>query len=87
MALSAPSVCVQVTQSWGGAGDKLEGRDGIQRDSDRGVGPWDPHKVQQGQVQGPAPGLGQLSHLSQYRLRDELTESSFVEKDFGGAGG
>lgn len=26
-----------------GAGERLEGRDGIQRDTDTGVGPWDPH--------------------------------------------
>ena len=44
-----------------GAVDILEGRDAIQRDLDKAleVGPCQPHEVQQGQVQGPAPGSGQ----------------------------
>jgi len=39
------------------------------------------HEVQQGQVQGPAPGSGQP--LYQYRLGDEGIESSPAEKDLG----
>jgi len=44
-----------------GAVDTLEGRDAIQRHLERPgeVGLCKAHEVQQGQVQGPAPGLGQ----------------------------
>jgi len=37
------------------------------------------HEVQQGPVQGPAPGLGQAPY--QYRLEDEGIESSPAKKD------
>ena len=49
-----------------GAADMLEGRDAIQSDLGR-FEEWDhiPHEVQQGQVQGPAPGLGQFQILIQ----------------------
>jgi len=45
------------------------------------VGPWEPHEIQLGQVQGPAPGSGQCPVSSQYRLGDEGIESSPEEKD------
>ena len=41
----------------------------------------EPHEVQQGQVQGPAPGSGQPPY--QYRLGDQGIESSPAEKDLG----
>ena len=44
------------------------------------VGPCKPHEVQQGQVQGPAHGLGPKH---KYRLGEEWIESSPVEKDLG----
>jgi len=42
------------------------------------VGPCEPHEVQQGQVQGPAPGLGQPPISIQ-----EGIESSPAKKDLG----
>ncbi|PKU46297.1 hypothetical protein llap_3399 [Limosa lapponica baueri] len=44
-----------------------------------GVGLCKPHKVQQGQVQGPTCGLGQSKH--KYRLGGEWIESGPEEKD------
>ncbi|PKU46707.1 hypothetical protein llap_3024 [Limosa lapponica baueri] len=48
----------------------------------RGAGPCEPHEVQQGQVQSPAPGLGQppVGGQPQYRLG---IENSPAERDFG----
>jgi len=40
----------------------------------------EPHEVQQGHVQGPAHGLGNLKH--KYRLDREWIESNPEEKDF-----
>ncbi|PKU47297.1 hypothetical protein llap_2396 [Limosa lapponica baueri] len=45
------------------------------------VGLCEPHEVQQSQVQGPAPGQGNLQY--QYRLGDEGIESSPEGKDLG----
>jgi len=45
------------------------------------VGPCEPHEVQQGQVQGSAPGLGQ--HPVSVQAGDEGIESSPAEKDLG----
>jgi len=45
------------------------------------VGLCEPHEVQQGQVQGPASGLGQPHY--QYRLGDEGIESSPANKVLG----
>ena len=45
------------------------------------MGPYEPHEVQQGQVQGPAPGSGQPPVSVQ--AGDEGIESSPAEKDLG----
>ena len=50
------------------------------------VGLCEPHEVQQGQVQGPAPGSGQ-SLLSVQAGGDEGIESSPAKQDLGGTGG
>jgi len=42
---------------------------------------YEPHEVQQSQVQGPAPGSGQPRY--QYRLGDEGMERSPEEKGLG----
>ena len=46
------------------------------------VGPCEPHEVQQGQEEAPAPG-SQQSLVYQYRLGHEGIESSPAEKDLG----
>ncbi|GAB0178425.1 mitochondrial enolase superfamily member 1 [Grus japonensis] len=62
-----------------GAVNMLEGRDAIQRDLDS-VERWArANLMKQGQVQGPARGLGQFKH--KYRLGGEWIESSPEEKD------
>jgi len=45
------------------------------------MGGEEPDAVQQGQVQGPAPGKEQPTH--QYRLGADLLESSSAERDLG----
>jgi len=45
------------------------------------LGLYEPHEVEQGQVQGPAHGSGQSKH--KYRLGGEWIESSPEEKDLG----
>lgn len=53
-----------------GVVDMPEDRDANQRDLDRlEVGPRRPHDVQQGQVQGPVPGLGHSQAQIQIRKR------------------
>lgn len=67
------------------AADQLEGRDGIQKDLGHAwkVGPWEPHKVQQGQLHlwiAPAPGLGQFK--AKIQAGQEWIETSPEEEDF-----
>lgn len=61
--------------------DSLEGRDAIQKDLGQAwkVGLWEPHEVQQGELQGPAPGLEQFK--AQVQAGQECIESSLEEKD------
>lgn len=61
--------------------NRLEGRDGIQRDLGQAwkVGPWEPHEVQLDQLQGPAHGLGQVK--AQIQTGQERIMSSPEEKD------
>ncbi|KAJ7413998.1 hypothetical protein WISP_87205 [Willisornis vidua] len=59
-----------------------EGRDVIQKDLDRTeVGVCEPHEVQQGEVQRPAPGWGTPKH--KHRMGGEWIENSPEQKDSG----
>jgi len=60
-----------------GPAHRLERRDAIQTDLDL----CEPHEVQLGQVQRPAPGSGKSQY--HYRLGDEGIESSPEEEDVG----
>lgn len=64
-----------------GAADKLEGREAIQRVPDRlEMGTCANLEVQQGHVQGPAPGSRHSQH--KYSLGGEGIKTSSGEKDF-----
>ncbi|KAJ7406079.1 hypothetical protein WISP_136226 [Willisornis vidua] len=63
-----------------GAVDCLEGREGLQRDLQRGLGSQQPYEVQEGKVLDSELGMEQLW---MYRLGNEMIESSAMERDLG----